>query len=296
MPKPEKPRHCSGYTSEETEQVRAVCLTIAVTLGAYLDDLCIVGGLVPPLLIDATRTGDDEDGDLHTGTNDLDVGLALALLDEQRYAEISQRLDAEGFKPDTNDSGNETVQRWRLDDLKVTVDFLMPPTADQEPTRRIQNLEPHFGAVITPGLELAFEERILVEVDGYTIKGERARRPVPVCGPAGFVVLKALAMGERAEPKDAYDLVYVIRHTPGRGAAIAERLAQHARNHPEIVAQAVELLARDFDTPDDIGPRRAAAFIAADGAEIEDDAADAHGYVDDLLRAAARLGLSDGRV
>jgi Nucleotidyl transferase AbiEii toxin, Type IV TA system len=296
MPSSEKPRHRSGYTPEETEQVRAVCLTIAVTLGAYLDDLCIVGGLVPPLLIDTARTGSDEDDDLHPGTNDLDVGLGLALLDDERYAEISRRLRAEDFEPDTNDNGNETVQRWRLGDLKVTIDFLIPPTDGQDPTRRIQNLEPDFGAVITPGLELAFEERVLVEIDGHTLKGEHARRIVPVCGPAGFVVLKALALGDRGEPKDAYDLVYVIRHTPGRAAAIAERLAQHAENHPEIVARAIGLLARDFDTTDDIGPLRAADFIAVDSAELGDAVADAHGYVDDLLRAAVKLGLSTDEI
>ncbi len=291
MPSPDKPRHRSGYTPEETEQVRTVCLTIAVTLGAYLDDLCIVGGLVPPLLVDTMRT-EDEDNGLHPGTNDLDVGLALALLDDERYAEISRRLRAEDFKPDTNDNGNKTVQRWRLGELKATIDFLMPPTDEQDPTSRIQNLEPDFGAVVTPGLELAFEERVLIEIDGHTLKGEHVRRRVPVCGPASFVVLKALALGDRGEPKDAYDLVYVIHHTPGRGVAIAKRLAQHAENHPETVSRAIGLLARDFDTPDDIGPLRAANFITADGAELDNAAADAHGYVDDLLRATARLGLS----
>lgn len=45
----EKPRHRSGYTSEETELVRSACLTVAVTLGAYLGDVVIVGGLVPSL-------------------------------------------------------------------------------------------------------------------------------------------------------------------------------------------------------------------------------------------------------
>jgi Nucleotidyl transferase AbiEii toxin, Type IV TA system len=230
MPSSDKPRHRFRYTPEETEQVKAVCLTIAVTLGAYLDDLCIVGGLVPPLLIDTARTRSDEDDDLHPGTNDLDVGLALTLLDDERYAEISRRLRA--------------------------------------------------------------EERVLVEIDGRTLKGEHARRIIPVCGPAGFVVLKALALGDRGEPKDAYDLVYVIRHTPGRATAIADRLAQHAENHPEIVARAIGLLARDFDTPDDIGPLRAAGFIAADNAELGNAAADAHGYVNDLVRAAVKLGLS----
>ena len=33
--------------------VEATCLTVAVTLGALMDRLCIVGGLVPSLLIEA---------------------------------------------------------------------------------------------------------------------------------------------------------------------------------------------------------------------------------------------------
>lgn len=47
MPPPDKPRHHSGYRREQTELVEAACLTIAVTLGALMDQLCIVGGLVP---------------------------------------------------------------------------------------------------------------------------------------------------------------------------------------------------------------------------------------------------------
>jgi hypothetical protein len=117
MPAPEKPRHRSGYGAEEFEQVKSACLTVAVTLGAYLDDVCIVGGLVPALLIDTKRHAETDD-DRHPGTNDLDVGLALAVLDDERYAEISARLRAEGFEPDTNDAGNQTAQRWRLGSIE----------------------------------------------------------------------------------------------------------------------------------------------------------------------------------
>lgn len=293
MPVPEKPRHRSGYGAEEFEQVKSACLTVAVTLGAYLDDVCIVGGLVPALLIDTTREDAGAD-DRHPGTNDLDVGLALAVLDDQRYAEISARLRAEGFEPDTNDAGNQTVQRWRLGDLKVTVDFLIPPAPDQDERVRVQNLEGDFGALITPGLQLAFDERVDIELDGHTLQGERVRRTIPVCGPAAFVVLKALAFGDRGEPKDAYDLVYVIRHTPGRGRAIAGRLTGHAARHNTVVERALALLASDFDAPDGLGPRRAAEFAVARPAseeERDEASADAHGYVDDLLSAAYTIGL-----
>lgn len=293
MPAPEKPRHRSGYSPDEFEQVKSACLTVAVTLGAYLADVCIVGGLVPALLTDTTREQDAEE-DPHPGTNDLDVGLALALLDDERYAEISARLRAEGFKPDTNPAGNQTVQRWRLSDLKVTIDFLMPPAPNQEDRVRVQNLEPDFGAVITPGLQLAFDERIGVELSGHTLQGEQVSRTIPVCGPAAFVVLKALAFSDRAEPKDAYDLVYVIRHAAGRGVAIARRLAEHATTNRSIVERALALLARDFDGLDHLGPRRAARFSVPESApqeQLEDAAADAHGYVQELLSASREFGL-----
>jgi len=296
MASSDKPRHRSGYTAEDLELVKAACLKVAVTLGAYLDDVCIIGGLVPTLLIDLARIG-DADQHRHPGTNDLDVGLALGLLDDRRYAEISARLRAEGFTPDKNDAGNDALQRWRLGALKVTVDFLMPPAPGQDQEVRVQKLEGDFGALVTPGLELAFDERVHVELDGHTLKGERARRTIPVCGPAAFVVLKALAFGDRGEPKDAYDLVYVIRHAEGGADAIADRLVRHAEMQGPIVARALALLARDFDGPDLIGPERAARFTIPqppDQEELDNAMADAHGYVDDLLRSTRERGLESG--
>src|ERR1700733_10832159 len=97
-----KPRHRSGYSREETEQVEAALLT----LGAMMDRICIVGGLVPSLLIDHEVGPDPETEAGHPGTNDLDVALAIALLDDEEYAELGERLRQEGFGPDKNSRGN----------------------------------------------------------------------------------------------------------------------------------------------------------------------------------------------
>lgn len=126
-------------------------------------------------------------------------------------------------------------------DLKVTVDFLIPPAPGLAKDQRIQNLEPDFAALVTRGLGLAFDEKRDIELDGHTLAGETARRTIPVCGPGAFVVLKALAFGDRAEPKDAYDLLYVIRRSPGHAEAIAERLGTHAENDLESVRLALDL-------------------------------------------------------
>jgi predicted nucleotidyltransferase len=292
MPQPEKPRERSGYRREETRQVESACLTVAVTLGALMDDLCIVGGLVPSLIIDRERTAGKERDESHPGTNDLDIGIAAALLDDRRYAEISHRLRQEGFKPDTNEKGNPTLQRWRWRDLNVTVDFLLPPVEDAREGGRVLALEGDFGVLIAPGLELAFDERELVTIDGHTLRGEQVTRTIPVCGPAAFVVLKAYAFADRGEPKDAFDLVYVIRRWKTGGAdAIPDRLARHADRHRSVVTRALEVLARDFGSVDHIGPLRVADFEGATGELRDQVTADAHGYVDDLLRACRRRGL-----
>jgi len=294
VPQPEKPRERSGYRPEETLQVESACLTVAVTLGALMDDLCIVGGLVPSLIIDREPDRREEVDETHPGTNDLDVGIAVALLDDSQYAEISHRLRQEGFEPDTNESGNPTLQRWKWGDLKVTVDFLLPPVEGAEVGGRVLPLEGDFGVLIAPGLELAFEECEQVTIEGTTLKGEGATRTVPVCGPGAFVVLKAFAFADRGEPKDAFDLVYVIRRWPGGAKAIADRLERHVKRHPDVVREALALLVRDFGSPDLIGPLRVAEFEGATEDRRDEVAADAHGYVDDLIRVCGQRGLLGG--
>jgi hypothetical protein len=293
MTEPRKPRHRSGYSREETEQVEAALLTVAVTLGAMMDRICIVGGLVPSLLIDHGLGPDPETEAGHPGTNDLDVALAIALLDNEEYAELGERLRQEGFGPDTNSRGNPTPQRWKLGSLKVTIDFLLPPVPGVGEDRRMQPLEGDLSAIITPGLQLAQDEREEVPLDGHTLKGEQVERVIPVCGPATFVVLKALAFHDRGEPKDAFDLVYVLRRWPGGTADIVERLGRHIENDAGVVAEALGTLASDFATPESLGPLRAAGFDGEPGGDLDVGAADAHGYVDDLLRGCGRRGYLD---
>jgi hypothetical protein len=53
-----------------------------------MNELVVVGGLVPSLIIDQ----DEVERDNHVGTMDLDVGLQLTLLDNGRYKTLSERL------------------------------------------------------------------------------------------------------------------------------------------------------------------------------------------------------------
>jgi predicted nucleotidyltransferase len=289
MAAPDKPRHSSGYSRQETREVESTLLTVAVTLGAYFDRLCVVGGLVPSLLLDRELAEDDDDR--HVGSGDVDVALHIGLLDDGDYAEVSDRLRREGFEPDVNEAGNETLQRWRLGEAPVTIDFLIPILSDSEEGQRLHKLEPDFGAIMTKGLELAFEEIREIQLAGHTRQGEAVERTIPVCGPAAFVVLKSFAFQDRGEPKDAYDLVYVIRHAPGGAASIAEALQLHVENHAEIVKEALDSLASNFESIEYTGPTRAADFIGDPSADRDADRADAQGAVADLLNECQSRGL-----
>lgn len=179
----EKPTTAGGYRREHLALVRATCLFVATKVGDLMDDLVVVGGLVPSLLIDQ-ETG-QVSLEPHAGTMDLDIGLAAALLDQGRYREISDRLRRSGFAPDVNEAGNPTRQRWKFEaHEKMTIDFLMPPMSPDDRGGSLRDLEPDFAAVIAPGLHLAFMDRMRLSLSGQTIIGEEATREIWVCGAA----------------------------------------------------------------------------------------------------------------
>ncbi len=91
----EKPTTAAGYSVEQVDPVRATCLQVATRLGDLMDEIVIVGELVPSLLIDQGSL--PPGADRHVGTMDLDVGLALALLDGGRYRLLTERLRGAGF-------------------------------------------------------------------------------------------------------------------------------------------------------------------------------------------------------
>lgn len=80
---------------ENVELVRQTCLYVATKLGDLLDDLVVVGGLVPSLLIPDESLPAGED--VHIGT--IDLGLSLVFLDTKRYEDLTLRLHLADFKP-----------------------------------------------------------------------------------------------------------------------------------------------------------------------------------------------------
>ena len=242
-----------------------------------MEQAVIVGGLVPSLLIDQENLPNGSDS--HVGTMDLDMGLTLAIFDNKRYQAITDRLRSAKFSPDVNEQGNLTRQRWKIEKAgKVTIDFLVPPVSEDDEGGQIKDIEKDFAAVITPGLELAFKDRIKIPLEGYTIFGENAKRDVYVCGPGAFLVLKALAFRKRGENKDAYDLYYHIRNYGSGVEDIAKALKPLL--HEKETKEAIIILNEDFTSNDSVGSIRVARFITGGTDEVIQ--ADVAGFVRNL--------------
>lgn len=271
----------ADYTQQQTELIRSATLTAATILGDYMDDLAVVGGLVPSLLVPQTELPAGVDP--HVGTMDLDLGLDLAILDDQRYEGIAERLRESGFTPDTSNKGNETRQRWTHSKNPLAkIEFLIPPVSDQAKAGKLQSLERGLAAFIIAGLEVAFSNPIHVRLEGTTLFGATAVRTIPVCNPGAFIILKALAFRNRGKRKDAYDLHYMIRNYGSGLEDVAEFLKPLLGTDPG--QQAVAILREDFMHERALGPMGVSLF--ATGAEDADMQADVVGFVAELLRVA----------
>lgn len=274
-----KPSTIDGYKSDQVELVLMTCRYISTILGDFMNEVVIVGGLVPSLIIDQSDL--PEGVEPHAGTIDIDIGLSLAIYDEQLYQNITGRLRDAKFSPDTNEKGNQTNQRWQINNAsgKITIDFLIPSTGDEKgKNNRIKNLENDFAALLTDGLMLAFKDYVDVTLNGLTIRGEMIEnRKMRVCGPGAYVVLKAIAFNNRGQNKDAYDLFYTIRNYGTGPEEVAERFLSLGAN--EDCDRALAILRENFLKTESTGVKRAVNFLLGEDVSDEDLQAEVAGFV-----------------
>lgn len=285
----EVPQFAEDYMPEDLELVKSGCIEVAARLNDLLDDILLVGGAVPALLIDhqqefgiSTDTSDPLSA--HVGTRDLDLGLAVGVLNKGRYSEISTRLKESGFKPDENASGNQTTHRWKhCDAEKLTIDFLIAPAGKEETGGNIKNLESDFSAIVVPGLDLALEDPHPIQLSGTALDGSKMSIEIPVCGPAGFVLLKALACKQRGKDKDKYDLFYVLRNYKKGPEGVAESFRPFLERGVEEAERSVNIMKAYFNDSNSRGPRAVSNFLY--GRQDDTVEADAAAFVQAFLRA-----------
>lgn len=272
----EKPRSASDYSPEYVRCIKQTLLYMAAVLEEHLDDIVVVGGLVPSLLIPPANSPERES---HVGTMDLDIGFNVAVLNEQAFDRIKSKLRESGFERDTDDKGFPRNDRWvdRSSGKRIVVDFLVPPKDEYD--GNVSNLSSDFSAIVVSGLHLAFQDRIKIPIEGIMPGGGHSTRKIWVCGPGAFIILKASAFDSRDAPKDAYDLYFVIRNF-GAGVKDVHEHLFLLMGDPKTKT-AIDTLRRNFSEPGFRGPVMVSHFLFRE--LVPEVQADVAGFVRELL-------------
>ncbi len=245
---PQKPRHIDGYTVDQVSACHQTLLTLVANLGPWRDCVCVIGGMVPLLLLDETR----ETASRYVPTMDVDLVLDLDLLaNVEAYRRLETNLEEHGFVRYENHDNRQVNYRWirRVDGgATVIVDLLCE--GDEKPGSAL-GVTKGVAALRIPGAHLAIRDNVIVEITGELLDGGGVTTEcVKVAGVIPYVVLKSYAYAERKEEKDAHDLIYILSEYEGGPDAVAELYARRLEEWLDepMVAGAVLLLRTHFGT------------------------------------------------
>jgi hypothetical protein len=279
-----KPRHQGGYDAAHTDYCERTLVTLLRGLGPWKESVYLIGGLVPRYLI--KQRVETEGPPPHIGTTDVDIVLDLQVLaDVEAYHRLEENLRRMGFERGQNDEGRTQHHRWVRpirEGVTIVLDLLCDvPDTEGSRVVKLSGDARGLSAIEIPGAHFVFGDYIEVSITAELLDDRGvATEVVRVAGIAPFVMLKALAYDERAEEKDAYDLVYTIANYEGGPEAVADLFADRANRAGDdraLFDRAVAALRSRFASDDKTeghrkdGPTSYARFLT-DPARTDQDA------------------------
>jgi hypothetical protein len=278
-----KPQTAAGYSQRGTDLAERVLLEVWSRLGDYHSHLVLVGGLAPRYIVPQPAIGSEGLVPRHFGTLDVDLALSLAVADLKTYQSIRSTLvDTLGFEPGTNDRDREQRHSFakKVGNIPVLLDFLTATYGGPDDSL-MRAVEQNLSAIQVQGMGLALRDPLQAVVEGELLEGERYEATLNVCRPVPFVVLKALAFDKRVEPKDAYDLVYVLRYYKNGVSSVAAEVRKDERSQ-ESFELAVSAMKKHFKDPGQVGPRRYGQFYPAEANGAAQAYATVRGFLEHL--------------
>lgn len=241
-----KPRTAAGYDQDVTSACERTLLTLLSAFGNLKDTLRLVGGLVPRYLTPATPP----DVPMHAGTSDVDIVLNLEVLAAgNEYASLAQQLKARNFTRWVEE-GKSASWRWRRkvnDHIEVVVELLRD-AGDEEPGRTISVDGEKVSALTIKHARIVHDWYQQKEISAQLLDGDGLSVDiVRFADVPAFIILKALALDQRQERKDAADLIHVIRYSGSIkevAALFVERIC--SEQHPHAMQDGLAALSRRF--------------------------------------------------
>ena len=211
-------------------------------------EFVVLGGLVPELLC-------AESGLRHAGTTDVDVQVDLEITSGAVNAvRLEGALRGAGFIPEDG-----RPWRWVMGRASgpVVVKFELLADLHDEPTEATITFDAckNLGALNLRGTGFAAQDVEVRELNAR-IEGVDLTADVNVSGLAGFLLAKTAAAHSRRQPKDWYDIAFVLLHNDAGGpAAAAELVRDRFTTEIGAISTALRDLRANFETPDAQGPQ-----------------------------------------
>jgi len=263
------------YTLDAVNAARSVLLEVAHLLGEYSEDIVIVGGWVPDLILPV-------EGVEHIGSIDVDVALNHRTLTEIGYKSIAELLLSRGYYQGKQPFVFQRDVKTNDQTVTVQVDFLAGEyegTGKKHRTQKVQDIRPRKAR----GVDLAFELPIKVTIQGTLPGGGEDIVKVNVASVAPFIIMKGMALESRLKEKDAWDIYYCVRYFPGGEEALVQEFLP-TLDHG-LVQEGLRNIAEKFSFPKAVGPTHVADFEElTDLSERELIQRDAYERIDQLLR------------
>ncbi|MBB6469071.1 hypothetical protein HNQ96_004960 [Aminobacter lissarensis] len=243
-----KPTTAEGYGNEVTENCERVLVTLIRGLGPWRDSIFLIGGLTPRYLIDKKPP----DVPAHAGTGDVDVVIQLHMLaDTDAYHTLEDNFKKLGFARGANSAGKPVSWRWEIKaDAKTKVILELLADDPKKSGGKVMELptDGNVSALNIPHSGIVFDHHKSKEITA-TLMGDNGVATVTLhyADLVAFTCLKAYAVDQRDERKDAHDLIYCLTHYEGGvDAAAKEFRAALEGKHKDVVREVLGLLARHF--------------------------------------------------
>lgn len=295
-----KPSIATGYDNIVTRNCERVLVTLLRGLGPWKDSVYLVGGLTPRYLV----TARPPDVPAHAGTGDVDIVVEMQMLaDTDAYHSLEENLRKLGFARAENAKGEKVSWRWeRKIDGSATIILELLADDPELGGGKVQPLptEGNISALNIPHASMVFDlhetRDISAELlDDNGVATETIRHADIVC----FTCLKAYALDQRYERKDAHDLVYCIEHFEAGLDAVANAFkAALDGKHRAAIEVALGILAKRFADDATAEGVEKDGSVAVSKFELGEDAAlreqrilrqrDVSGLIMDLLGRIAK--------
>ena len=230
---------------DQIQASKAVLIEVMNVLGLYREHLTLVGGWVPELSF--PNRG-------HMGSLDVDLAVDVRGISVRQYDTILNRLLESGYIR----RQNCFIRHVKSVKEPVKVDMITGEYVDDAAVVPARLQEISLGKL--RGTDLAFECFDEISVSGEMPDGGANTVRLRIVRIDAFIIMKALAMADRAKPKDAYDIYFCLKNYPGGGAELVKSYGALLRNG--LVQEGLHVLYDKFQSVDAVGPTWVAQVIA----------------------------------